>query len=87
MLSIRLDEQTEARLQAACRRLGLSKSEAVKRSLEQWLDTFEPAPNAFDLGADLFDQGAAAAPPHGSTTPPDLGTLACQAPCRLTPGS
>jgi Arc/MetJ-type ribon-helix-helix transcriptional regulator len=63
MLSVRLDEQTEARLQATCRRLGLSKSEAVKRSLEHWLDSFEPPPDAFALGADLFDQGAAADPP------------------------
>jgi hypothetical protein len=63
MLSVRLDEQTEARLQATCRRLGVSRSEAVKRSLEQWLDGFEPAPDAFDLGADLFDQGVAADPP------------------------
>ncbi len=63
MLSVRLDEQTEDRLQATCRRLGVSRSEAVKRSLEQWLDSFEPATDAFDLGADLFDQGAAADPP------------------------
>jgi hypothetical protein len=63
VLSLRLDEQTEARLQATCRRLGLSKTEAVKRSLEQWLDSFEPAPDAFELGTDLFDQGAAADPP------------------------
>lgn len=63
MLSIRLDEQTEARFQAACRRLGLSKNEAIKRSLEQWLDRFEPPPDAFDLGIDLFDQGIAAEPP------------------------
>ncbi len=63
MLSVRLDEEIEARLQATCGRLGLSKTEAVKRSLEQWLDSFEPAPDAFELGADLFDQGAAADPP------------------------
>jgi predicted transcriptional regulator len=63
MLSVRLDNQTKARLQATCRRLGLTKSEAVKRSLDQWLDRFEPAPDAFDLGADLFDQGTAADPP------------------------
>jgi predicted transcriptional regulator len=63
MLSVRLDEQTEARLQATCRRLGVSRSEAVKRSLEQWLDGFEPAPDAFELGADLFDRGVAADPP------------------------
>jgi predicted DNA-binding protein len=63
MLSVRLDEEIEARLQATCDRLGLSKTEAVKRSLEQWLDSFEPAPHAFELGADLFDQDAAADPP------------------------
>lgn len=63
MLSVRLDEQIEIRLRATCRRLGLSKTEAVKRSLEQWLDSYEPAPDAFELGADLFDQGAAADPP------------------------
>jgi hypothetical protein len=63
MLSVRLDEQIETRLQATCRRLGLSKTEAVKRSLEQWLDSYEPKPDAFELGADLFDQGAAADPP------------------------
>lgn len=62
MLSVRLDEQIEIRLRATCRRLGLSKTEAVKRSLEQWLDSYEPAPDAFELGADLFDQGAAADP-------------------------
>ena len=33
MLSVWLDEEIEARLQATCRRLGLSKTEAVKRSL------------------------------------------------------
>ena len=33
MLSVRLDEEIEARLQATCDRLGLSKTEAVKRSL------------------------------------------------------
>jgi len=63
MLSVRLDEETEDRLQGVCRRLGLTKSQAVKQSLEQWLEGFEPAPDAFDLGADLFDQGGSAEPP------------------------
>ena len=63
MLSVRLDKDTEDRLQSVCGRLGLTKSEAVKQSLEQWLRGFEPAPDAFDLGGGLFDQGAAAEPP------------------------
>jgi hypothetical protein len=63
MLSVRLDEATERRLKDVCRRFGLTKSEAVKRSLEQWLAAFEPAPDAYELGADLFDQGEAAEPP------------------------
>ncbi len=58
MLSVRLDESIEQRLQEVCRRFGYTKSEAVKRSLEQWLAAFEPAPDAYELGIDLFDQGA-----------------------------
>lgn len=63
MLSVRLDKDTESQLEEVCRRYGMSKSEAVKRSLEQWLARFEPAPDAFELGKDLFDQGGAASPP------------------------
>ena len=63
MLSVRLDDATEQRLQEVCRRFGYTKSEAVKRSLEQWLAAFEPTPDAYELGVDLFDQGAAAEPP------------------------
>ena len=47
MLSVRLDEATEHRLKEVCRRLGYTKSEAVKRSLERWLAGFEKAPDAF----------------------------------------
>ena len=63
MLSVRLDEATERRLNEVCRRFGYTKSDAVKRSLEQWLAGFEPAPDAYELGADLFDQGGAAQQP------------------------
>ncbi len=56
MLSVRLDEDMERRLNEACRRCGYSKSEAVKHSLASWLTTLEPAPDAYELGADLFDQ-------------------------------
>ena len=64
MLSVRLDQETEARLSAICRRLGYSKSEVVKRSLEQWLAAYEPVSDAYALGEDLFDQGGGAAMPR-----------------------
>lgn len=63
MLSVRLDDDMERRLNEACRRYGYSKSEAVKRSIGDWLTALEPPPDAYALGADLFDKGSAAGPP------------------------
>ncbi len=64
MPSIRIDEETQRRLNEVCRRHGCSKSDAVKRSLEAWLTSLEPMPDdAYVLGADLFDLGGAAEPP------------------------
>lgn len=64
MLTVRLDEATERRLTEACRQLGCSKSEAVKQSLAEWLERFQPAPDPYELGQDLFDLGEAAGPPE-----------------------
>jgi predicted transcriptional regulator len=63
MLSVRLDSNTESQLDEVCRRYGFTRSEAVKRSLDQWLKGFAPAPNAYELGEDLFDRGATASEP------------------------
>jgi len=63
MLSVRIDEETERRLNDVCRRCGYSKSDAVKLSLQAWLPDLEPVPDAYALGADLFDLGGAAQPP------------------------
>lgn len=63
MLSVRIDEETQRRLTEVCRRYGYSKSEAVKRSLASWLAGFEPTPDAYALGADLFDAGGPGEPP------------------------
>jgi hypothetical protein len=64
MLTVRLDETTEQRLAEACHQLGCSKSEAVKQSLAAWLERFQPLPDPYELGKDLFDAGDAAAPPQ-----------------------
>jgi len=62
MLSVRLDEDLEQRLNAVCRRYGYSRSEVVKRSLTDWLAGLEPPPDVYALGVDLFDKGGAAEP-------------------------
>ena len=64
MLSVRLDQATEQRLSEVCRQLGRTKSEVVKESLAEWLERFNPPPRAYELGADLFDQGEVARPPE-----------------------
>lgn len=64
MLTVRLDEATERQLAEACRQLGCSKSEAVKRSLAEWLERFQPAPDPYELGKDLFGQFGPSEPPE-----------------------
>jgi hypothetical protein len=54
-LSIRLGEEPEQRLERACRRLRLAKSEMIKRSLSSFLDQMEPSQSAYyAMGGDLF---------------------------------
>lgn len=55
-LSLRLSSEVARRLEAAARRNGLSKSELVRRCLEQYLAGEEDRPSAWDLGKDLFGQ-------------------------------
>ena len=63
MLTVRLDEATEQRLNEVCHQLGCSKSEAVKRSLTEWLEHFSPPPDPYELGKDLFGQFEPSEPP------------------------
>jgi Ribbon-helix-helix protein, copG family len=53
-LSIRLGEELEHRLARASKRLRLSKSELIKRSLQAFLDDPEPSKSPCELGGDLF---------------------------------
>ena len=57
-ISIRLGDQLEHRLNAVSKRLRVNKSEVVKRSLEAYLDQFEPRKSAYQLGEDLFGADA-----------------------------
>jgi hypothetical protein len=64
MLTIDLDPETEKRLDELCRRTGVTPSEAVRRSLADWLERLDlEVPDAYELGKDLFGQGGPAEPP------------------------
>ena len=53
MISLRLDEEMEKRLEKQCRALGMSKSELVRQSVHTFLDNLEQA-TPYELGRDLF---------------------------------
>ena len=53
MISLRLEEQMEKKLERQCRALGLSKSEVVRLSLQAFLDNLKQA-TPYELGKDLF---------------------------------
>jgi predicted DNA-binding protein len=52
-ISVRLDVQVERRLTQLSERLGMSKSEIIKRSLDAYLE-MHATETPYALGADLF---------------------------------
>ncbi len=53
-LTVRLDPALERSLVVTSRRFSKSKSEIIKASLLQYLETQREADNPFELGKDLF---------------------------------
>ena len=53
-VSVRLDHELENRLAVASERLGLSKSEIIKQSLEAFLREKQVHLTPWELGKDLF---------------------------------
>ena len=53
MISLRLDEEMEKRLETQCRALGMSKSELLRQSLQAFLDNLEQS-TPYELGRELF---------------------------------
>ena len=43
-IAIRLDDRTDAQFRAACERLGLSQTDAVKAAIEQLAELHRPSP-------------------------------------------
>ena len=53
-ISIRLGEELEERLARASKKLRVTKTDVIKRSLAAFLDQIEPSNSAYELGKDLF---------------------------------
>jgi Arc/MetJ-type ribon-helix-helix transcriptional regulator len=61
-LTVRLPQRVEQELAEYCVKRGISKSDAVKQALDKLLAEQSEAPNAYELGKDLFG-------PHTDTKP------------------
>ena len=55
-LSVRLPPRVEQKLADYCASHKVTKSEAIKRALEQMLDTAAGEASPFDLGRELFER-------------------------------
>jgi Arc/MetJ-type ribon-helix-helix transcriptional regulator len=53
-ISLRLDEQLARRLEAAAKSRGLSKSDLIRRCLDEYLGKRDQQPTAWELGQHLF---------------------------------
>ncbi|BCL60069.1 transcriptional regulator [Desulfomarina profundi] len=53
MITIRLDQKLEQQIENTAKNLGLSKSELIRKSINEYLSKLKQ-PNAWDIGEDLF---------------------------------
>lgn len=53
MITLRLDKKLEQHLNNTAKNLGLTKSELIRKSINEYLDKLTE-PNAWDVGQDLF---------------------------------
>ena len=53
MITLRLDQKLEQQINNTAKNLGLSKSELIRRSINEYLSKLKQ-PSAWDIGEDLF---------------------------------
>jgi predicted DNA-binding protein len=53
-ISLRLDDQLTQRLDSVAKAKGISKSELIRKCLDEYLQSQEHEPTAWELGKDLF---------------------------------
>ena len=58
MVTLRLDSKLEKSINDSARLLGVSKSELIRKSIEEYLKKFDTQPNAWEIGKDLFGKYA-----------------------------
>ena len=54
MITIRLKPELEKMLEVTAKRFGMTKSELVRQSIEEYLKKIEAEPSPWELGKDLF---------------------------------
>ncbi|HHJ40423.1 MAG TPA: CopG family transcriptional regulator [Methylothermaceae bacterium] len=57
MITLRLDPKLERTINDAAHRLGLSKSELIRKSVTEYIDKLEK-PSSWELGKDIFGKYA-----------------------------
>jgi RHH-type transcriptional regulator, rel operon repressor / antitoxin RelB len=57
VITVRLDPNLEQHINNTAKSLGLTKSELIRRSIQEYLDKLTE-PNAWDVGQDLFGKYA-----------------------------
>ncbi len=57
MITLRLDQKLEKTINETAHRLGLSKSELIRKSVTEYIDKLEK-PSPWDLGNDIFGKYA-----------------------------
>ncbi len=63
-ISVRLPSRVEQRLAEYCASNKVTKSEAVKRALEQMLDAHRRDASPYELGKEFFDRNQRTKPTH-----------------------
>jgi Arc/MetJ-type ribon-helix-helix transcriptional regulator len=58
-ITVRLDDDLERSLDAACAKAGVTRSDFIRERLREVLDSYRVKPTAHELGRDLFGR-------HGS---------------------
>jgi len=57
MITLRLDEKLEQQINTAAKNLGVSRSELIRKSINEYLRNLKQ-PSAWDLGEDVFGKYA-----------------------------
>jgi len=58
MITVRLNPELAKKLEITAKQLGMTKSELIRRSVEEYLKNIEAKPSPWELGKDIFGKYA-----------------------------